>query len=163
MNLKQLNIIKQAILNEIEGYEFYKMASEQSNSSEVKDCYLELAEEELLHIKWLNELLNKIKGGREEEITTEFLTKTPSTHIFSWDKLYGKDISIAISVFGIGIQMERSSIEFYLKSMETSELPVAKELFMTLVKWEQSHLEQFSSKYEALKENWWSTQNYSPF
>jgi hypothetical protein len=47
--------------------------------------------------------------------------------------------------------------------METSELPVAKELFMTLVKWEQSHLEQFSSKYEALKENWWSTQNYSPF
>ena len=44
MNNQELMIIKQAIINEIEGYEFYNMASNKANSVEVKNAFLELAE-----------------------------------------------------------------------------------------------------------------------
>jgi rubrerythrin len=47
MNSKELDIIKQAILNEIEGYEFYKMAAKQSGSKESEEAFNELANEEL--------------------------------------------------------------------------------------------------------------------
>jgi rubrerythrin len=163
MNIEELKIIKQAILNELEGYEFYKMAGNQSGSKEVKDAFLELAQEEMKHINWLNELFNKIKGGKEDELTLAFLENTSSPKIFNWENLDRKDAGISVSVFGIGIQMERAAIQFYMKAEEQTKLPDSKKLFEKLIVWEQAHLDQFASQYEKLKESWWADQDYAPF
>ena len=139
------------------------MAGNQAGSKEVKVAFLELAQEEMSHIKWLNELFNKIKGGKEDEITLAFLADTSSPRIFTWENLDRKDAAMAVSAFGIGIQMERSSIQFYMKAEEKTQRSDSKELFAKLISWEQAHLDQFAAQYEKLKENWWADQEYAPF
>ncbi len=163
MENKELMVIKQAIINEVEGYEFYKMASIQATSTESKDAFLELAEEEMQHVIWLKELFQKIKDNSIEDFQLALIPEPKSADIFKWKNIDRKDAAIAISVFGIGIQMERRSVEYYAKAATETNVEKAKELYDILVKWEKVHLDTFSAKYDELKENWWSEQGYAPF
>ncbi|MBU3142151.1 ferritin family protein [Clostridium sp. CF012] len=163
MKNQELMIIKQAIINEIEGYEFYNMASSNSNSTEVKNAFLELAEEEMRHVVWLKDLFNKVKDDNILDFQLALIPEPTSPAIFKWENIDRKDAGIAVSAFGIGIQMEKASIEYYEKAAKETEIKEAKELFNILVKWEKIHLDKFASQYEELKEEWWSKQGYAPF
>jgi len=147
MNKEELKTIKQAIINENEGYEFYKMVSKDTNSEESKKAFLELAEEELKHVKWLKDLFTKLKDNKMDSIDLKEIQVA----------------SKAVSVFGIGIQMERDSVDFYKKAAKDTEVQQAKVIYEELAKWEQSHLEQFYKEYETLMEEWWSEQGFEPF
>lgn len=163
MNNQELMIIKQAIINEIEGYEFYNMASNKASSSEVKNAFLELAEEEMQHVNWLKDLFNKVKDNNIDNFQLALILEPTSPAIFKWENIDRKDAAIAVSAFGIGIQMEKASIEYYEKAAKETDLKQAKELYNILIKWEKVHLDKFSSQYEELKEDWWSDQGYAPF
>lgn len=155
--------VKQAILNEIEGYEFYRMAMKEAQSAEVKEAFEELAEEELKHVEWLKEFFEKLKDGQEDEYKLADLPDPPTPGIFKWDKVDRKNAGIAVSVFGIGMQMEKSSMEFYTKAAEKTMNKEAKKLYTTLAAWEKTHYEQFAKEYEDLQHEWWSEQGYAPF
>lgn len=158
----ELELIKQAIINEIEGYEFYKLASAHGSGAS-KEAFLELANEELKHVEFLRALFNKIKSGDEDDYQLALETEVPSPEIYKWDKI-GKELSsMAMSVFSIGIQMEKDSIEFYQNAKEASSLKVAKDLFDLLIKWEKVHLDQFTEQYNLYKEDWWNEQGFAPF
>lgn len=159
----ELGIIKQAILNELEGYEFYKMAMAHSENEEVKLAFKTLAEEEQDHIEWLNELFHKVKDDPSDDFKLASMEDRPSPGIYSWEKIDRKHAGLAVSVFGIGIQMERAAIEFYNKAADSTAYPAAKDLFHTLAKWEEVHLNAFSKEYDKLQENWWADQGYAPF
>jgi rubrerythrin len=163
MQNQELSIIKQAIINELEGYEFYKMAMTQAEDQEVKACFKTLATEEQVHIEWLTELFNKIKDDPSDDFHLASLDDQPSPGIFKWDNVDRKHVGLAVSVFGIGIQMERSSIAFYEKAAANTSYPSAKALFLTLAKWEEVHLAAFAKEYDNLQGNWWSDQGYAPF
>lgn len=106
MNKEELKTIKQAIINENEGYEFYKMVSKDTNSEESKKAFLELAEEELKHVKWLKDLFTKLKDNKMDSIDLKEI-QVASPKIFAWENLDREGASKAVSVFGIGIQMEK--------------------------------------------------------
>lgn len=159
----ELRIIKQAILNELEGYEFYKMAMVHSESEEVKAAFKMLAEEEQDHIEWLNELFQRIKDEPTDNFRLASMEDRPSPGIYKWDKIDRKHAGLAVSVFGIGIQMERAAIDFYNNAAEKTSYPAAKELYHTLAKWEEAHLNAFSKEYDSLQEDWWADQGYAPF
>lgn len=163
MNNKELMIIKKAIINEIEGYEFYNMASSNSSSLEVKNAFLELAEEEKQHVLWLKDLFNKVKDNNIADFQLALITEPTSPAIFKWENIDRRDAAIAVSAFGIGIQMEKSSIQYYENAARETTLKEAKELYNILVKWEKVHLDKFSVQYEELKEEWWLEQGYAPF
>ena len=163
MDIKEMDIIKQAILNEIEGYEFYKMAAKQAHSKESEEAFMELAKEELKHAEYLRELFDKIKDGKQDDFELSFLSDPPSPKIYNWDKIDNKTNNLAMSVFGIGIQMEKSSIDFYEQALKNTSYENAKKLFEKLIYWENVHLEQFTTQYNLYKEEWWSDQGYSPF
>ena len=110
MNKQELKIIKQAIINEIEGYEFYRMASEKETNKEAKEALLELANEELKHVEYLKELFDKIKIGDKEDFELAFLSNPPSPNIIDWEKLKSQNNSLAVSVFGIGIQIGKAGL-----------------------------------------------------
>lgn len=159
---EELNAIKQAIIHEVEGYEFYRLAAEQAKNTESKEAFMELAKEELKHADYLKELFDKIQQG-DEAFTLAFLADPPSPNIFNWDKVDGQYTSMAMSVFGIAIQLEKDSIIFYEKAFENSKFEEAKKLYQLLIKWEKVHLDQFTKQYEIYKEEWWSAQEYAPF
>lgn len=164
MNKKELQLLKQAIINEVEGAEFYGLAAEKHDLDEdVKKAFLDFKSEEMKHINWLKNLFEKIKDDKEDEFNLSIIEPLPSPKIFSWDKLDRKDASIVVSVFGIAIQTERAAVEFYKNAAKSTTIENAKKLYETLSKWEQTHLDTFSKEYDNLIEEWWSTQGFAPF
>lgn len=162
MNKDELDVISQAILNEVEGFEFYRLASTQGSEG-TKNAFLELVNEELKHVEFLKQLFDKVKTSNEDNIRLAFDEKPPSPNIYKWDKA-GKDLtSLAMSVFSIGIQMEKDSIEFYQNAKDLTKLDEARDLYDLLIKWEKVHLDQFTTQYNLYKEEWWAEQNFSPF
>ena len=160
---RDIEVFKQAILNEVEGYEFYKMAAYSSTDEEVKKTFLQLANEELKHIDWLKAAFKKLSGNPTDQSTLAMIENPPSPQIFKWENLQSQNASLAVSVFGIGIEMERASVKFYEKAMEETPFEAAKQLFEVLAKWEKVHLEQFSGAYDALIKDWWGEQGFEPF
>ena len=160
---EELNVIKQAILNELEGYEFYKMAAKQAGTGGSANAFLELANEEKKHIDYLEALFLKVKDGAEDEKAMAFSEGPPSPNIYKWDKLDKDLTSLAMSVFSIGIQMEKDSVEFYKKAKESTGIEEAKALYDLLIKWEKVHLDQFTEQYEIYREDWWADQGFAPF
>lgn len=162
MDNKELKILKQAIINEIEGFEFYRMAARQSGNKESEKTFLALADEELLHSEYLRQLFNKIKEPGDE-VKLAFLSDPPSPKIYNWEKLNKNLTSLAMSVFSIGIQMEKDSIEFYENAKNSTQNKEAKKLYEILIGWEKTHLEQFTKQYDLYKDEWWNEQGFSPF
>lgn len=163
MNKEELDIISQAILNEVEGYEFYKMAANQAGTGESKESFLELANEELKHVEFLKALFDRIKNDKTDDIKLALETSPPSPNIYNWKKVDKEFTSLAMSVFSIGIQMEEASIVFYEEAKSKTKFDEAKKLFDLLIKWEKVHLEQFVAQYNMHKENWWADQSFAPF
>lgn len=163
MKKEELTIIKQAIINEIEGYEFYKMAAEKANTMETKSAFEELAKEELKHSEYLQDLFNNIKDNEGDDFKLAFLVNPPSPKIFNWGKIDRDSASLAVSVFGIGVQMEKESVEFYKNAKEKTQYEEAKKLYDILIGWERTHLEQFEEQYQLYQDEWWNKQGFAPF
>lgn len=160
---EELNIISQAIMNEIEGYEFYRMAANQGGTHDSKQAFMELANEELKHAEYLEKLFQKVKKNEEDAIKLAFETDPPSPDIYNWKKVDKEYTSLAMSVFSIGIQMEKASIEFYEEAKARTKIEKARELYDLLIRWEKVHLEQFTEQYNIYKEDWWAEQGFAPF
>ena len=165
MYKEELSIISQAVLNEIEGYEFYKLASNQASTDGTKLAFQELANEELKHADYLKKLWDKLSNGGDVSIQDiiESGIEIPSPEIYRWDKIDKSNTSVAMSIFGIGMQMEQSSINFYEDAKNKVTSQASKELFDLLVGWEKIHLKQFGEQYSILKEDWWTEQGFAPF
>lgn len=159
----EIKQVKEAILNEVEGYEFYKLAMSQAQNDEVKAAFNNLANEELKHVEWLNELFEQLKNDPADDIKLATIPDPPTAGIFKWDTVDRNNAGLAVSVFSIGMQMEKAAVEFYKLAAENTSLPEAKKLYGILAQWEQVHYDQFAKEYETLKEEWWSDQSFAPF
>lgn len=163
MSEKELAVLKEAIINENEGYEFYRMAAEKAENKEAKEAFHQLAEEELKHKNWLKDMYVKIQKGKSEDFDLEEISVPESPHVFEWENASPAGCSLPVSVYGIGVKMEKESIDYYKRAAKKAEVPEAKVLYESLVKWESRHLEDFQEQYEELKNNWWREQRFEPF
>ena len=163
MNEKEMEIIKEALINENEGYQFYKMAASQSETEGEKDSFLKLADEELKHIEYLKELYEKMKDKTDKELSIFDITPPDSPQIFNWDNVSREKGNMALSVFSIGIKMEKESVDFYKEAAEKTDNEEAKKLYNILIDWEYQHLRDFEKQYDMLKEDWWNEQGFAPF
>lgn len=162
MNHIELELIKKAILNEIEGYEFYKLTASQAASSETRDALLTIANEELAHIDWLKAILNSQKdAGNAFDLA--MVTEAPSPKLYTWDHLMCKNVGMALSVFGIAMEMENVAIKYYEEARNQSEDLNLKKLFDTLIGWERNHYDLFAKEYDIIQQEWWSDQRFAPF
>ena len=162
MSKKSLAYIKQAIISEIEGYEFYKMAASQARETYVIETYLELAEEERKHVELLQKLHKQLEG-EVSAFDLDTVDAPPTPGIFDWNKLDREDPKTTLSVFGIALQLEKASYEFYLKASESMEEEASQKLFKILAAWEKAHYDMFDREYNTLLEDWWSEQGFAPF
>ncbi|KAB3533582.1 ferritin family protein [Alkaliphilus pronyensis] len=163
MKDKELRIIQQAMLIEVEGFEFYQMAAKQCGNKESEKAFMELANEELMHGEYLKGLFEKIQNGDDDKIKLAFLPKPPESKVFDWKNVNMKSTSLAVSVFGIAVDMEKASIEFYKNARNNTSSEEAQKLYDMLIEWEQVHLEQFTKRYNEFKEDWWTHQGFAPF
>lgn len=159
----EIQQVKQAILSEVEGYEFYKLAMAQAEDDDVKAAFNNLANEELKHVEWLNQLFEKLKDENGDAFKLASMPSPPTPNIFKWDNIDRNNAGLAVSVFSIGMQMEEAAVKFYNEAADKTNIEEAKKLYTILAQWEQVHYDQFAKEYELLKQEWWSDQGYAPF
>lgn len=165
MNTNELKVLKQAILNEMEGYEFYKLASKSSDNNEISNMFMNIANEELKHVEWLKSLFENMKSNKGDAITLSEIKDidVPSPDIYKWSKVSDKNPNLSVTVFSIGMQMEKDSVAFYKAAHDNTKNELARALYQKLIVWENNHLETFSEEYDVLKRQWWSNQGFEPF
>jgi len=164
---KDLDVIRQAILNEDEGAAFYAMAAEKTSDETLKEAYSHLKDEELEHGTWLRSLYDRLllKGASANlewntlaEIMfnkdAEMRKQGKSPGLFSQaDEKF--EIAITdMAVFAAGALMERASIDFYTKASSETESEEAKKLYDVLVEWENVHLHELNTIHHDLMKIW---------
>ncbi|MDO5026547.1 MAG: ferritin family protein [Tissierellia bacterium] len=162
---EEVKALRQAMLNEVEGAQFYKLSADKFGNSSTRDIFLHLAEEEEKHYDYLKYLSEKLMDlDSEVELDPKSLEEEiPSPQIYNWEKANPEILSLAVSVFSIAMNMEKDSVAFYEKAREEAESEETKKLFDILIKWEQVHLEQFTNQYNVYQQEWWNEQNFAPF
>lgn len=156
----ELNIVKQAILNEIESINYFKMSSEQLGG-EAKEVFLSLAHQSEEHVDYLNKLKSNIE--KDESTVIEKIKSSLEGKTLEWGKVDPENATMVLSVFNLGMNIKKVNIKFYEKAAARSEVPEAKGLYKELAYWENFQLTQIAKQYEELKSEWWSDQSYAPF
>lgn len=164
---KDLDAIRQAILNEDEGAAFYSMAAEKTNDETLKEAYSHLKDEELQHGKWLRSLYERLllkeasansKWGTLEEIlfnkNAEMRKQGKSPGLFSQADAKFEIAITDMAVFAAGALMEQASIDFYTKASSETMSEEAKKLYDVLVGWENVHLNELNAIHEDLMKIW---------
>lgn len=161
MKGKELQIIRQALLNEHQAIEFYTLAAGKDNPADVREAFQQLAAEEQQHVEWLRDLYASIESEGAQSFDPATLAE-PAPLSYDAETIGRERGSLAVSVFGIGVKLEKAAIDYYTKAAAASELPAAKALYEKLIRWEYQHLEQFQKQYDLLRDEWWEQQGFSP-
>lgn len=157
--MDELNILRTAILNEVEGYQFYTLAALRAEDEYVKSAFTHLAQEEQQHETWLRKMYQQLS---EKQSPSLDVTEAPSPRVFRPENVGTESGSLEISAYKIGILMERASMAFYQNAAKEAVTPELKELMQRLAAWEDSHLESLQSIYDTLQEEWFDQQGFSP-
>lgn len=162
MDNNESKILKTAILNEIEGEKFYKKAAQEANNQEASQAFLAMAADERQHQEMLREMLSHLIAGTQMDLAKLNLKGIPSPQIFPARPGKETEKAMEISAFHIAIMMEKASIDYYRQAAAQTGLPETKELYLSLADWEVTHLDSMEKIYDALTEDWWDRQSFSP-
>lgn len=152
----ELDIVRQAILNEEEGAAFYSLAAEKTADQNVQEAFEYLRDQELLHSQWIRSVYNRtlLKAETGFNLKAELSKLSKSPGIFSAKAPAFKLAVMDMAVFAAGILIEKASIDFYQKAIREAESQEVKKLFTELANWENDHLEQLQTIHEALSTEW---------
>lgn len=112
MNIKELRtIIEFAVVNEIEAYDFYMDAAKRIKDEDLKNLFMELAEEELEHKKFLESFLYDYLVGDAQEIKLDEVRDYKLAETLDEPKL-SMDMSFPDAV-ALAIKKEQDAMELY--------------------------------------------------
>ncbi|MBS3898819.1 MAG: ferritin family protein [Dethiobacter sp.] len=160
--MEELKILRQAILNEVEGWQFYDLAAQRAEDASVKDAFTQLAREERQHEAWLRKMYGQLAAKQTVALAEMEIVEVLSPQIFRRATIGAESGSLEISVYKIGILMEMASGIFYKNAAEAATTPAVKKLLLQLAEWEDVHLESLQKTYDLLREEWWDKQGFSP-
>ena len=158
--------LRQAMLSERDGVQFYSMAAKQAEDSGAVDLFEHLANEEMSHFNALQrEYQSVLDTGAWDPNTAWDTPWAPGKagHIFSEDftrRIRGRHLEMA--ALSIGILLEKQSFEFYTQQAEIAEDANVKAFFHELALWEEGHYQMLLKEDEALKEEYWSENRFAP-
>lgn len=158
----ELKILKTAIINEMEGEHFYRLAAANNGDEQARQAFLYLAAEEGKHQRWLREMADKLAAGNPLAFNAGSLDETPHQNIFARFRPGTETGSLAVSAMYVGLLLEKASVDYYREAASLTSLAVTRQLYEKLTNWELAHLEYFEKAYDDLKEEWWQQQGFSP-
>jgi rubrerythrin len=161
-----LDTLKMAILMERRGKAFYRKVAEQTQIPEVKKIFELMAEEEVMHEKFLSEQYSFY----EDHNNFEAKELPKESHESVAALILTGDVKNAIAAAGFeaaaisaAIDMENKAIEVYRKRAEESTDSNEKKLFFWLSDWEKSHHKILIDLDNELKEKVWNDNQFWPF
>lgn len=164
---KVAEALKQAILAEVEGQHFYRMAAQSTDDPKGKEVFGKLADDEVLHEKYLRAHYESfvkdgvpapdVKLAKPDELGD-------TSPIFS-EALKGriKGAHFEMTALSVGVQLEMNAVKFYRQASQDAGDPLLKEFFRELERWESLHYQALLTQQDELKEDYWSSSGFSPF
>ena len=146
-NLKGIEeAVALAIEREIEARDFYMQQADLMENPKFKELYKHLAEEEVMHIGYL-------EGYRDKKELPTLSTEVPSGQSFSpeFDTARIKGVEITPGDTGIllaAMRHERKSEDFYSEMAKRVEDETQKKFFEMLSRYERGHYEMIDNYFE---------------
>lgn len=145
-------VLRYAMQMELDGANFFKDNAEKFNNVTSKKLFLDLAETEMEHYRYLENQLKSYTEdktfdtseevmGREEDI---FQSREESEHLEA--TLSESDIP-DITILRMAYLIERDYKEFYTNAADNAHDEAAKAIFTKLAKWEAGHELLFKTEY----------------
>ncbi len=137
-NRMLLDILKEAISIEIYGTEYYSIFSELVEDDNAKSIFKGLARDEGEHRELLEKEYKKVSGKPIDITELDEENREKAKRIFP-ESLEPLGISETRDVLTLGIRTEKRSIELYTTGAKKIDIKSSKELFLTLVHFEEEH------------------------
>jgi len=164
-----LEVVKDAIRVENDGYQFYRVAEEKTKDPKGKEVFASLAKDETNHMQILKSLYQSIKEKGEYKFgevkdMKHILETASESPIFSKEfKERVEQVQFEMAALSVGILLEKNSIEFYKKSTQESEDKDVKMFFNYLADWEGEHLRVLVQQQKFLQQDYWTEARFYPF
>ncbi len=160
---------RKALLNEVEGREFYRMAAANARLDGVRQMFTFLMEEEERHHEAILGQIGRMAEGKsprpvrkasEKRRIRKFLSP-----LFSPDFVArGRKVEGEAAVLSIGMTLEKRAIEqFAALRRKVAGDPAAEQLVDDLIAWERDHLKILDRQYEQFREMYWEEARFWPF
>ena len=161
--------LKQALRNEIDGVEFYRMASASARHDGVRQMFRFLMEEEERHREAILDQMKRMAAGKPFRIargaaSRKGLEKFRSP-LFTDDLVrVSRQVEGEVAALSIGMTLEKRAIaQFVSLRRKVAGDPAAEHVFSDLIAWEQDHLDVLTRQYDQLREMYWEEARFWPF
>ena len=161
--------LRQALRNEIDGVEFYRMASKSARLDGIRQMFRFLMEEEERHREAILEQMRRMAEGKPFRIergaaARKRLSKFRSP-LFTGDLMKAsRQVEGEVAALSIGMTLEKRAIAQFsaLRKKVTGDAR-AEKVFADLIAWEQDHLDVLTRQYDQLREMYWEEARFWPF
>lgn len=160
---------KKALMNEVEGREFYRMAAANARLDGVRQMFTFLMEEEERHREAILEQIGRMAEGESPRLVRKPKGKREirkfRSPLFTPDFVAkGKKAEGEAAALSIGMTLEKRAIEQFTDlRRQVKGDPDAVKMFDDLIAWEREHLEMLTRQYEQLREMYWEEARFWPF
>ncbi|MFC2172460.1 ferritin family protein [Acidobacteriota bacterium] len=156
-----------AIKAESDGQHFYLMAARSTQDPKGREIFETLADEEAGHMRFLKHqyksILEKGEVDLEQQLGSRLMLEGMHP-IFSGElQARIKDAHFEMTALSIGIKLELDAMEFYKAEAVAHSDPAVTKFYEDLAEWESCHYNALLQQHEALKEDYFSGSNFSPF
>jgi rubrerythrin len=161
--------LQQALLNEVDGREFYRMAAKSTRRDGVRRMFAFLMKEEERHREAIVAQIARMAEGKPPKpvggaARRKGIRKFRSP-LFTEDFVAkGKNVEGEAAALSIGMTLEKRAIEQFsgLRKKAQGDAPTER-LFDDLIAWEKEHLDVLTRQYEQLREMYWEETRFWPF
>lgn len=158
------DVLKRAMLLEMNGREFFRMAAKTASSQVAKELFEHMAKEEEHHLHILEITFKRLIDEGKVVLPTEdelaFGFQDPIIDdSFLADLRNSKFDSSAIS---IALTLEEKAFKFYQKEEQAATDPEIKQLCNWLIDWEMDHHRKLMALDEDFRQDVWNDANFWP-
>jgi rubrerythrin len=161
--------LKQALRNEIDGVEFYRMAAGSARRDAVRQMFRFLMEEEERHREAIRDQMRRMAEGKPMKFGRSAAAKKAlakfKSPLFTEDLVKaGHQAEGEVAALSIGMTLEKRAIAQFIALRKTvaGDAP-AEKVFSDLIAWEQDHLDVLTRQYDQMREMFWEEARFWPF
>jgi len=161
--------LKQALRNEIDGVEFYRMAAGSARRDAVRQMFRFLMEEEERHREAILNQMQRMAEGKpmkfERSAAARKALATFKSPLYTEDLIKGsRQAEGEVAALSIGMTLEKRAIaQFTALGKSVAGDARAAKVFSDLVAWEQDHLDLLARQYDQMREMFWEEARFRPF
>lgn len=160
-----LNGIKEAMVAERTGIEFYRTAAERTRDEQGRAVFLRLAADEQKHLEYLRQQYQQLTSG-----TGTTTLELPEPGVDGTSPIFSTELRNRLNqahwemtALSVGLALEQASIARYRQLASQAESEPVRRFFESLVRWEESHAAALQQQFNFLREDYWREAGFAPF